>query len=115
MSRLTIYGIKSCDTCRKAIKWLDEHEHSYRWHDLRADGIEGHQVRRWLTALGTDLLINRRSTTWRSLSEAERARAGDPDQAVALLVSNPTLIKRPVFERDDRVMVGFDAAVRESL
>jgi Spx/MgsR family transcriptional regulator len=115
MSRLTIYGIKSCDTCRKALKWLDEQEYSYRWHDLRADGVEADQLKGWLAAVGTDVLINRRSTTWRSLSETDRARAADPDQAVALLLSQPTLVKRPVFQQDDRVMVGFDATVRESL
>ncbi|MFW5816551.1 MAG: Spx/MgsR family RNA polymerase-binding regulatory protein [Wenzhouxiangella sp.] len=115
MSDLTVYGIKSCDTCRKALKWLEAHERPYRWHDLRADGLTLEQLQRWLAAAGAQALVNRRSTTWRALSEAERARAGDPAQAAALLKANPTLIKRPVFERAGRVQAGFDAAVRESL
>ncbi|WP_338063092.1 Spx/MgsR family RNA polymerase-binding regulatory protein [Wenzhouxiangella limi] len=115
MSELTVYGIKSCDTCRKALKWLEAHERAYRWHDLRADGVEIEQLQRWLAAVGAQALINRRSTTWRALSEAERLRAGDPEQAAGLLQANPTLIKRPVFESEGRVQVGFDATVRESL
>lgn len=115
MSQVIIYGLKSCDTCRKALKWLDEHELAYRWHDLRADGVEAERLQRWLAAVGGHVLINRRSTTWRSLSAADQARAGDPEQAVALLQEHPTLIKRPVFERSGRVLVGFDATVRESL
>ncbi len=115
MSELTVYGIKACDTCRKALKWLDEQEREYQWHDLRADGIEAERLQRWLEEAGTDLLVNRRSTTWRSLSAAERALAEDPGQAPALLEAHPTLIKRPVFETRRGVLVGFNAAVKESL
>lgn len=115
MSTLTVYGIKSCDTCRKALKWLQAQQRDYRWHDLRADGLALEQLQRWLAAVGAQALVNRRSTTWRALSEAERSRAGDPQHAAGLLQANPTLIKRPVFESDGRVQVGFDATVRESL
>jgi arsenate reductase len=115
MIGLRIYGIKSCDTCRKALKWLDDQGRAYHWQDVRADGLEAEQVKRWLEAVGHEALVNRRSTTWRSLNEAERDKAQDPRQAIDLLLEHPTLIKRPVIEDKGRVLVGFNAAVRDTL
>lgn len=115
MSALTVYGIKACDTCRKALKWLDEQDQDYRWHDVRADGLERSNVESWLAALGPDALVNRRSTTWRGLDEDVRAAAMDPARAADVLLEHPTLIKRPVFVSDDRVLLGFNAAVKDSL
>ena len=115
MSGLIVYGIKSCDTCRKALKWLDEQGRDYQWRDLRVDGVESERVQRWLEEAGAEVLVNRRSTTWRSLGEADREAAGNPQRAQALLQAYPTLIKRPVFEIDGRVLVGFNATVRQSL
>ena len=101
---LTVYGIKQCDTCRKALKWL-EGRVSHRFHDLRVDGLEREMVDAWLASDFSDRLVNKRSTTWRQLSEAERDAAGD--ELVNLLLANPTLIKRPVFVDGDVVAVGF--------
>ncbi|MEE4297431.1 MAG: arsenate reductase [Wenzhouxiangella sp.] len=115
MSAVRIYGIKSCDTCRKAMNWLDEQNMQYQWHDFRADGLDGEKVKHWLEAVGVETLVNRRSTTWRTLVEADRNKALDPQQAIDLLLEHPTLIKRPVIERDSRVFVGFNAAVRDTL
>ncbi|HMA98593.1 MAG TPA: arsenate reductase [Wenzhouxiangella sp.] len=115
MSELRIYGIKTCDACRKALRWLDEQGREYRWQDFRADGLEAERLRRWVESIGTDSLVNRRSTTWRNLSEDERSRAADSDQAVALLLEYPTLIKRPVIEQGGGVLVGFNAAIRDRL
>ncbi len=112
---MRLYGIKSCDTCRKARKWLDEQGRAHDWHDLREDGIDAETIRRWLDATGPEILVNRRSTTWRGLDENERARAMNSETAPALLVEHPTLIKRPVVESGDRVLVGFNAAVRDAL
>ena len=112
---LTVYGIKSCDTCRKALKWLDEQGREYRWHDLRADGLDAGTVQAWIVAVGTDTLVNRRSTTWRGLDEATRAQALDDQSADTVLVQHPTLIKRPVLVDDTGVRVGFNAAVKDSL
>ncbi|MFP4209070.1 MAG: Spx/MgsR family RNA polymerase-binding regulatory protein [Wenzhouxiangella sp.] len=115
MSVLTVYGIKSCDTCRKALKWLDEQGREYRWQDLRADGLTPDRLQRWMEAIGPDVLVNRRSTTWRTLGEIDRARVADHGQAIEVLLAHPTLIKRPVFAQDERVLVGFNATVRDSL
>jgi len=115
MSKLTVYGIKNCDTCRKALKWLEQEGKPYRWQDLRADGVDHQQLQRWMAAVGADTLINRRSTTWRSLGPVDRAAADDPETAASLLRANPTLIKRPVFALDDDILVGFNAVVQEKL
>ena len=112
---MNVYGIKACDTCRKARKWLDEQGKSYQWHDLREDGLDAALIRRWLDALGPEALVNRRSTTWRNLDPAVRDRAMKADSAAAVLLAHPTLIKRPVFDLGDQVLIGFNAPVREVL
>ncbi|MDH3232235.1 MAG: Spx/MgsR family RNA polymerase-binding regulatory protein [Alphaproteobacteria bacterium] len=111
---IVVNGLKSCDTCRKARAWLSAEGIEHRFHDLRADGLEARQARLWLKAVGPDRLINRRGTTWRGLSEAERSADNEADQ-VALLLAHPALIKRPVFEHGDAVLVGFDDAARAAL
>lgn len=112
---IDIYGIGNCDTCRKARKWLDQSGRTYRWHDLRADGIDESRLRSWIDAVGVEALVNRRSTTWRSLDEGDRALAMDEGAAAGLLARSPTLIKRPVFELADEVLVGFNDSVRSAL
>lgn len=112
---MIIYGISNCDTCRKALKWLDESGRDYRWHDLRRDGLDETTLGRWVESAGHERLVNRRSTTWRSLDESDRARLAEPAEALALLLRHPTLVKRPVFETEGRVLVGFDESVRQAL
>jgi len=102
---LTVYGIKQCDTCRKALAWLEQNEIEHRFHDFRTDGLEAGLLRTWLDSEFSDRLINRRSTTWRQLNESQRQAQGDT--LVELLLQYPTLIKRPVFVRDRIVAVGF--------
>lgn len=108
----TLYGLKNCDTCRKATKWLIAEEIEYEFRDVREQGPDQDQVAQWVAELGAKVL-NTRSTTWRQLSDADRVRAAsDP---VGLLVEHPTLIKRPVLVVGDKVTVGFDAAVYTEL
>jgi len=102
---LTVYGIKQCDTCRKALKWLAAEGIEHRFHDFRVDGLQAELVRHWLNTVFADKLVNHRSTTWRQLSEEQRQFEGDA--LVELLLQHPTLIKRPVFVTDDIVAVGF--------
>lgn len=109
---LTVHGIRQCDTCRKALAWLDGRI-EYRFHDLRQDGLERSKVAQWLASGFADTLVNRRSTTWRGLSEAQRAAAGE--DLVDLLLEHPTLIKRPVFEDGEIIAVGFGPETQRRL
>ncbi|MFM2129678.1 MAG: hypothetical protein RL477_1224 [Pseudomonadota bacterium] len=111
---ITLYGIKTCDTCRAALKWLDQKGIAHRFHDLRADGLAAKQVAAWIAALGWETVINRRSTTWRAIPA--KVREGlDAKSAAALALGEPTLIKRPLIEADGKVLVGFDAKVKAAL
>ena len=108
---ITVWGLKTCDTCRKARAWLDGRAVPHTFKDVRADGLTAREVRAWLGAVGADALVNRRGTTWRGLDGAEQAKAGDPATVVDLLVGHPALIKRPVFVgTDGAVVVGFGKA-----
>lgn len=109
---LKLYGLKTCDTCRKAMKELAAAGKAPRLVDLREETDLAAKVPTWHKALGVALL-NRASTTWRSLDEAEKARA-DSD-TVALLIQHPTLIKRPVIETGSETLVGWRAEVRDHL
>jgi len=103
---ITVYGIKNCDTCRKARKWLEAEGIAHSFHDFRDDGLDEKTVASWLAELGDETLINRRGTTWRKLSEKERASA-EGAGAATLIAANPTLIKRPVFDLGPKRLVGF--------
>jgi Spx/MgsR family transcriptional regulator len=106
---LKIYGLKNCDTCRKARKWLDANGADYSFADLRSDGFDPADVTRWAEAAGWETLLNRRGTTWRGLDDNQKELAG-ADEAVALMVEHPALMKRPIFDFGDDVIVGFAAA-----
>ena len=103
---LTVYGIKQCDTVRKALKWLDQEGIEHRFHDFRTDGLSTELLQTWLDSEFSDKLVNRRSTTWRQLSETQRQPKGET--LLNLLLQFPTLIKRPVFVKDQIVAIGFN-------
>lgn len=111
---ITLYGIKTCDTCRKALKWIDGEGMAHRFHDFRADGLNPVMVKAWIKALGWEAVLNRRSTTWREIPEKDRA-AIDEKSAVALMLKHPTLIKRPVIEVGKAVLIGFTDETRQAL
>ncbi len=107
---LDVYGIKNCNTVKKALAWLDEHGIDYRFHDFKREGVDEDQLRRWVDQFGWEALLNRKGLTWRRLSEEERARVNDAEAAMALMREKPTIIKRPVVERDgEAILLGFDA------
>jgi len=108
MQPLTIYGIPSCDTCRKARQWLDDNGIEHRFHDLRNDGLDIQMLERWAAALGWRQILNTRSLTWRRIPENDR-RDLSQNRAFVLMLEQPTLVKRPVFERGGTVAVGFTA------
>lgn len=111
---VTLYGIKNCDTVRRARKWLEGQGVDYRFHDFRADGLDAELAKLWLAEIGPDTLINRRGTTWRKLPDEVRTEL-DGDKAAALIISLPTLIKRPVIDNNGRLTVGFTDQVKEGL
>ena len=108
MSQPTLFGIPNCDTVRKARKWLDDQGLAHEFIDLRADTPSAGKISQWLLAVGSERLVNRRSTTFKQLSERDKAALEGRD-TVSVLQAQPTLIKRPVLEWDDRVSVGFKA------
>ena len=103
---LTIYGIKSCDTCRRAKKFLDERNIEYRFHDLREDGLDIQMLERWSARIDWERLLNRKSLTWRRIPEADRTDM-TKDRAFANMLDQPTLVKRPVLEHPSFFAVGF--------
>ena len=115
MSELIFYGLKTCDTCRKALKELEAASRTLRVVDVRDDGIPGDVLAALVAAVGPEALVNRRSTTWRGLDDAERARAGTADGATALLAEHPTLMKRPVIRDGETIHVGWGPDVRAAL
>ncbi len=103
---ITVYGIRQCDSCRKTLKWLAERGVQHEFHDFRVDGLDAGKLLAWLDSGFADVLVNRRSTTWRQLSNAERSVTGDA--LVRLLLDRPTLIRRPVLDDGGIVAVGFE-------
>jgi arsenate reductase len=103
---LTLYGISNCDTVRKARRWLDAAGVVYDFHDFRQDGTDPETVQRWLETRGWEALVNRRSTSWKALSEEDRI-AMDQERALRAILDTPTLIKRPVLVGDGLLEFGF--------
>lgn len=110
----TLYGIKNCDTVKKARAWLAEHDVTYRFHDLRVDGVDVARLKDWANVAGWETLLNTRGTTWRQLHEEDR-QGINAVHAIALMLTHPTLIKRPVLEVGASVTVGFNASTYETL
>jgi arsenate reductase (glutaredoxin) len=105
-----LYGIPNCDTMKKARVWLDDHGVTYRFHNYKTDGIDEATLRRWIDQVGWEKLLNRAGTTFRKLDEADRQDI-DADKAIRLMQAQPSLIKRPVLDRDGAVTVGFKPEV----
>ncbi|PZN29289.1 MAG: ArsC family reductase [Proteobacteria bacterium] len=109
---ITLYGIKNCDTMKKARTWLDERGAEYRFHDYKLAGIERARLERWCAQVGWETLLNRAGTTFRKLAEADRTGL-DESKAITLMVAQPSLIKRPVLESGKRLLVGFKPELYE--
>ncbi|MBL8473526.1 MAG: ArsC family reductase [Rhodocyclaceae bacterium] len=104
---LTIYGIKNCDTMKKAMAWLDQHGIEYQFHDYKKSGVPLQRLQAWLARAGWETLVNRRGPTFRKLPP-ERQNIADAAAAVALLEQFPSAIKRPVIEAGTELLVGYD-------
>lgn len=107
---ITVYGIKNCDTVKKALKWLAEQNIEHKLHDYRVDGLDEAFLAQAEAQFGWENLVNKRSTTWRNLDE-EIKKNLSKITALSVLAENPTLIKRPIIMQDGKALIGFD--VRE--
>ena len=111
---ITIYGIKNCDTMKKARAWLDSHGVKYAFHDYKSEGIAKDKLKVWSDELGWETLLNRAGTTFRKLPDADKEGLNER-KALALMLAQPSMIKRPVLEAGSKLLVGFkpDVYARE--
>ena len=110
--KITIYGIKNCDTMKKARTWLDKAGVAYEFHDYKAAGIDKASLEAWAGKVGWDVLLNKSGTTFRKLSEADKATINER-KAIALMMDQPSMIKRPVLDVGGKLLVGFKPAEYE--
>lgn len=103
-----LYGIKNCDTVKKARTWLEQQRIDFRFHDFRSDGLDAHLLQRFEAALGWETLLNRKSTSWRQLAPEQQSSL-DRDKALQLMQTNPTLIKRPILQNGEKFIIGFNS------
>jgi arsenate reductase len=109
----TVYGIPNCDTVKKVRVWLDSHKIQYDFHNYKTDGIAPAKLKKWCEQVGWETILNKKGTTWRALDEATKASINNEKKAIKLLTENTSAIKRPVIEKDGKIVaVGFDEAVR---
>ena len=103
----TLYGIPNCDTIKKARKWLTSHGVNYDFHDYKKQGINETLLRSWVNSEGWETLLNRRGMMWRKLSQDQRDNINEQN-ALKLMLSTPSIIKRPVLVMRDKILIGFD-------
>lgn len=111
---ITIYGIKNCDTMKKARAWLDKHGVDYSFHDYKTAGIDKERLARWSKAVGWETLLNRAGTTFRKLPDTDKTNLTEK-KAMALMLAQPSMIKRPVLENGGKLLVGFKPESYEAL
>jgi arsenate reductase len=111
----TVFGLKNCDTCRRALRELEDAGIDHTFFDIRTGGLSQRHVARWVAALGIDLVLNKRSTTWRNLPDLLKQNAETEPGVVDLMFQHPTLIKRPMIESDGKALVGWNGATRAAL
>jgi Spx/MgsR family transcriptional regulator len=102
----TIYGIKNCDTMKKAMSWLNDHHVDYRFHDYKIAGIDEAHLKSWCDKLGWETVLNRTGTTFRKLPDAAKQNL-DQSKAIALMLEQPSMIKRPVLDLGPLLLIGF--------
>lgn len=115
MAPITMYGIKNCDTIKKARKWLDENKVEYRFHDYKKEGVDEKLLKAWCSEIGFDNLLNRRGTSWRKLSPQAKASINETT-AIKIMLENPSIIKRPLLDTGQGKLIGFsDEQYRNTL
>lgn len=113
---MKLYGIPNCSTVKKARAWLDEHGVAYEFHDYKKQGVDTATLENWLAQMPWEKLVNRAGMTWRGLDDAEKAAVTDNASSAALMQAKPSVIRRPVIVRDNRIVaVGFDTDIYQTL
>lgn len=107
---ISVYGIRNCQTMKKALSWLDDHGVEYVFHDYKKSGVDQARLQGWVKHVGWQTLLNTRGTTWRKLTPDQQADMNQ-DKAIALMAEHPSLIKRPVVETGLQLLVGFDPQI----
>jgi Spx/MgsR family transcriptional regulator len=112
---MKIYGIKNCDTVKKALKWLDVNGISYEFHDYKKQGITPDKLKHWARSLGWESLLNKKGTTWKKLDPALQSSVQNEAAAVKLMQESTSIIKRPLIENDKHLILGFSEAEYQKL
>lgn len=110
---ITIYGIKNCDTMKKARTWLETHGVQYEFHDYKTAGIDRERLEKWCKELGWETLLNRAGTTFKKLPDANKENLNE-SKAIGLMLAQPSMIKRPVLDLGRRLLVGFKPELYQS-
>jgi arsenate reductase (glutaredoxin) len=109
---MIVYGIKNCNTVKSAVEWLKKHKIEFEFHDYKSKGITDSKLKEWIMQVGWESLVNKRGTTWRQLDEKIQSRVTNEKSAVALMKEKTSVIKRPLIERDGKVVaLGFEEGV----
>tara|TARA_R110001592_G_scaffold52649_5_gene161251 strand:- start:7757 stop:8104 length:348 start_codon:yes stop_codon:yes gene_type:complete len=114
MSSVKMYGIKNCQTMKKAMSWLEAHKIDFEFHDYKKSGIDELTLTEWLSQKQWDEVINKRGTTWRKLSDEDKMDI-DPAKAIRLMIANPSLIKRPALVVNGKLVLSFDEALYQTI
>lgn len=112
---ITLYGIPNCDQVRKARAWLNDHALPFDFHDFKKAGVDRTLIATWLTSVDWNVLLNRKGTTWRSLSDQQKTAITDPDGAIELMLELPSVIKRPILAIDESIHVGFSEPLYQQI
>jgi arsenate reductase (glutaredoxin) len=116
MAELVVYGIKNCDTVKKALTWLDENKIKYAFHDYKSKGITDGKLKEWAKQVGWESLVNRKGMTWRQLDDKTKEGVTSASSAIALMKEKTSVIKRPLIENGSEVLtLGFDVKEFEKL
>ena len=108
LGRLMVYGIPNCDTTKKTLNWFKENKIAFTFHDYKQEGISKATLEAWCKKTGWESIFNKRSTTWRELSEADQKKVIDQFTAIKIMMAHNSIIKRPVIEIDEKLIVGFN-------
>jgi arsenate reductase len=112
---ITLYGIPNCDQVKKARTWLDTHGMPYVFHDFKKSGIQAALIQTWLKDVPWDILVNRKGTTWRALTDEQKTAVSDAKSATALMLDSPSVIKRPVLVANHKTHVGFSDDIYQQI